>query len=266
VAKRESVAALRCSMVVAALAIGAVPSRAAPILETDGRMEINWSQLRLRFYGEAQISVTSSDDEALRNAERKAWQDGISFVSGAVREIFPRFNRDLEPDPAQLEQDAQAAAKAAVTSMTSVSTTYFADGSVRVLLDTPLGRTLVSPKQRFRQKVAVAPGSMHFTGVVIRLDRPVAPRARYRIVDEQDQTVFEASDMAEDAFRKGLMGRWYRKPGPAEIQDSVGRNPAALDVHVVADDVWRVSRAAWEQVLDGHRALLVNGMIAIALP
>jgi hypothetical protein len=83
---------------------------AAPVVETLDRLEINWSTLRIRFYGEA--SSLASQEEALKSAEKKAWQDGLAYIQGAVRDLNISTNERREASDEQITADAKEAAKA----------------------------------------------------------------------------------------------------------------------------------------------------------
>jgi hypothetical protein len=119
---------------------------------------------------------------------------------------------------------------------------------------------------RVRQREPATPCALEHTGIVLKTAKAMKPSARYQVVDESGETLFDVHEMAEEAYRKGLMGRWLKRPSSSELTESVGKNPAIVAAEPLGDGKLRVARVAWEQVVDGHRALLVNGTIAVVLP
>jgi hypothetical protein len=239
----------------------------APVTETQGRVEINWSNLRLRFYGESATAPgDGAGEDAQHSPEKRAWVDGLAQVGDVVRDLHTQVNGEFQSNKDQLAQDASAAARQASSAVTSYNTTYYGNGSVRVHLETALPRALASSSIRFRQKEAAAPQMTQYTGVVLELDKSIKPRATYQIVDEKGEVLFDVHDMSEGGYRKNLMGRWFRKPQPAELGDAVGKHPLKVDARANDDGRLVVARADWDSATDGHRALLVNGLVALALP
>jgi hypothetical protein len=239
----------------------------APVTETQGRVEINWSNLRLRFYGESAMAPgDGAGDDAQHSPEKRAWVDGLAQIGDVVRDLHTDANGAFQSNKDQLAQDAGAAARQASSAVTSYNTTYYGNGAVRVHLETSLPRALASSSIRFRQKEAAAPQMTQYTGVIVALDKSIKPRATYQIVDETGEVLFDVHDMAEGGYRKNLMGRWFRKPQPAELGEAVGKHPLKLDARANDDGRLVVARADWDAATDGHRALLVNGQVALALP
>lgn len=236
----------------------------ASVTETTGRMEINWSTLRIRFFGEAKPGVETM--EALRDAEKKAWQDGLTYANDAVRNLHIAANEAHVSDTEKLAAQARDAAKHVATSTFSYNTTYFHDGTVRVHLENHLARAIESSVIRFRQKESAETTAMQHSGVVFVAAKAMKPRAAYRVVDETGAVLFDVSDMAAEAYKKNLMGRWFKRPSPSELHDAVGASPLKVPASVAGDGVLTVSKADWDKALDGHKSLLVNGLIAVALP
>ncbi len=255
----------RGGLVCLALAAISAPARATPILETHDRMEINWSTLRIRFYGEA--AANGSEPDGFKTAEKKAWHEGLNYATDAVRNLNISTNEGVVTNPDKLAEDARQAAKQVATSTFSYNTTYFGDGSVRVHLENNLPRALETSGIRFRQKESSdQPAMTQYTGLVLRTDKTTKPRPIYQVVDEGGAVLFDVKDMAEDAYRKNLMGRWFKRPGAGELTEAVGKNPLTLAAATSADGKFTVNRAEWDKALEGHRSLLVNGQVAIALP
>ncbi len=235
-------------------------AHAAPVIESNARLEINWSTLRMRYYGEA---VSGSED--LKSAEKKAWRDGLNYANDVVRNLNIAANEPFSSNPEKLAEDAKIASHQVSVGTSSFSTTYFADGTVRVYLESPLPKALESSLIHFRQKEAPEPTMTEHTGIVLAPDQAVKPRPNYQITDEDGKILFDVRDMAQASYNRRLMGRWYRKPNSSELTDAVGKNPLNIPVRVT-DGKFLVQREIWEKAIEGHKSLLVSGIIAIALP
>ncbi len=245
------------------VAVFAGSAFAGQVVDATDRMEINWSTLKIRFYGEAVLN--DSDSDAYKSAERKAWHDGLTYASEAVRNLNVSVNEGLVASPDKLTEDARKAAKQVSTSTSSYNTTYFGDGHVRVHLESTLPKALETSGIRFRQKDPSEPAMTQFTGIVLKADKATKPKPIYQVVDESGAVVFDVKDMAEEAYRKNLMGRWFKRPTAGELGEAAGKNPVQLEAEV-QDGRFVVSRASWDKALEGHRSLLVNGLVVIALP
>lgn len=239
---------------------GASPAHSAPVTETRGRLEVNWATLRVRFYGEVQ-----PDADGLKTAEKRAWQDGLNYAMDAVRDLNVSANEPLVTDPERLAEDAREAARQVASSTYSYNTTYFGNGSVRVHLESSLPKALDTTSLRFRQREALEPTMLQRTGLVLEADQAAKPRPTYQVVDEAGNVLFDVKDMAANGYRKNLMGRWYRRPTASELKDAVGTNPLRLKAKVVGER-FVVNREEWDNATNGHQSLLVNGLLAIALP
>lgn len=239
---------------------------AASVVETTDRLEVNWSTLRVRFYGEATTGATDIAGDGLKSAEKRAWHDGLSYVSDAVRNLNISANEGYVASPEKLTEYAREAASQVSKATSSYNTTYFADGTVRVHLESVLPKALEAAGLRFRQKEALAPAMTQFTGVVLKTDKTVKPRALYQVVDETGAVLYDVHDMAEEAYKRNLMGRWFKRPSSGELAEAVGKNPLTLEAKALDGGKFQVRRDSWEKALEGHKALLVNGTVAVALP
>jgi hypothetical protein len=234
----------------------------SPVVDKSERMEVNWSTMRIRFFGQAKID----GDEDYKTVEKQAWAEGLSYVSDAVRDLNFSVQDAAAGDTEKLTEDARKAATQVSTSTSSYNTTYYGDGTVRVFLENSLSKAFVTTGLRFRQKEALTPSMIQYTGVVIKTSKAIKPRPTYQVIDEKGNVLFDVSDMAEEAYRKNLMGRWFKNPGASEVTKAVGSNPIYLEASAQDDGRLVVQRAQWDEKTAGHRALLVNGNIALALP
>lgn len=237
----------------------------SPIVESSDRLEINWAAQRIRFYGQGIVRTIDGSD-GYKGAEKRAWQDGLAYVSGAIKDLYQKTHQGTEVDNKLLVDLAGEAAHGVVTSTSSVKTVYSSDGGVRVYLENSLAKALAPKGLRFRQK-EINQGTMsQHTGLVLQFDKPLKPRVIYHVADEAGNVLFGPQDMAEEAFRKNLMGRWYRRPTPAELAEAVGKNPITVRATVAPNGQIIVSKEDWDKALEGHKSLLINGAIALAQP
>jgi hypothetical protein len=204
--------------------------------------------------------------DGYKGAEKRAWQDGLAYVSGAIKDLYQKTHHGTDIDNKLLGDLAGEAAHGVVTSTSSVRTVYSSEGGVRVYLENSLAKALAPKGLRFRQK-EINQGTMsQHTGLVLQFDKPMRPRVTYQVADVSGNILFGPQDMAEEAFRKNLMGRWYRRPSPTELAEAVGKNPLTIRASVASNGQIVVSKEEWDKALEGHKSLLINGAIALAQP
>lgn len=242
-----------------AFSVGLLVSQATmaqPLIERDDRIEVDWTHMKLRFYGEAFIS-----DSTFRSAEQSAWQDGIQYMKSQLKLLRNRHSGagDVNREAREKELLQQLSA-----STYSLNTIYYGNGKVRVQLENALTQALYPTDVGFKLlKPETFP--TRNSGVVIRIKGDMKPQAVYRVVNEQGQSVYEAMDVAKEAFDKQFMGAWYRNPSMQEMQPIVGSKPAVVEAQAVGDGVIRVKQAAWQQAAAGNENLFQRARVAIAL-
>ena len=237
---------------------------AAPLIEVDDRLEVNWSTLQLRFFGEAAVPAQA---DGYKTAEKEAWHEGVTYAAAAVRALNATLNEQPVGETAEgaVEGEVAKASKQLASAIHSVNTTYFADGTVRVQLESALAKALVTSGVRFRQHEAAETVQSEVTGIVLKSAASTKPKARYEVVDENGELLFGVHDLAQEAYKKNLMGRWFRRPTGDELTAAVGPSPVTIPA-TAKDGRFVVDRHTWDEALNGHRSLLVNGTIAVALP
>lgn len=237
---------------------------ATQVVEHLDRMEINWSTQKIRFYGES--GPKENLLKGVDGAEKRAWADGLAAIAGSVHDYGVSVFEDLSTNTEKVSGDAREASINVTKSVYSYNTLFFGDGTVRVFLESSLPKALTTSLIRFRQKESAPAHLMQKTGVVLRLNTSTRARPRYKVLDEAGVPLFEAGDMAEDGFNKNLMGRWFESPADSESAEFIGKNPIVVDASVDTKGNFVIPRATWESGIEGHKALLVNGLIAIILP
>ena len=223
------------------------PARANAVVDKGGRVEVDYSAQKIRFYGEATVKAEDGAD-GMKAAEKRARVDGMDYLTGSEgSKLLPFKPTDLR------------------TGTNSYVTNYYADGTVRVYLETSLSE--VAPKDLgFASKEKVDASASSSSGVVFSVDKKAKPAPIYQIVDESGAVLFQAKDMAEAAYREGLMGRWLQRPSEKDLAAAVGIKPARLALVSVAPGQFQVSRAVWDEVMKESRPHLVNGRVALLIP
>lgn len=229
---------------------------AQPLIERDDRLEMDWANMKLRFYGEAAVS-----DNTYRSSEQKAWQDGIQYIGSQLKHLRSRHAGPADGHRDSIENEVL---KQISSSTYSLNTIYYGNGKVRVQLENELTKALYPSEVAFKLlKPEEAP--TRNSGIVIRINGKMRPQAVFRVVNEQGQSVYEAMDVAKEAFDKQFMGAWYQNPSTQEMQGVVGANPAVIEAEAVGNGVIRVNQAVWQKAAGGNENLLQRAKVAIAL-
>lgn len=233
-------------------------AHAKPVVEKSDRIEMDWSAMKIRFYGEAQAP---NAQETFRGAEQRAWQDGIAYISMNLDKL--RDERVETLDGSRAEADRQAL-KTVTTSTYSVNTTYFSNGKIRVHLENALPRALDPGPVAFKSLTAEKAPTKN-SGLVLRVAGATRPSATYRVVTDQGQAVFEVRDVAKESFEKTFMGAWFQNPSAAELKAVVGSNPIYVDAQADGAGTFRVNQGQWTEALSGNESLLRAARVAVAI-
>jgi hypothetical protein len=215
---------------------------AAPYVERDGRYEINWSTGKVRFYG---VAKPEADDGDFRSAEQRAWANGLKAAEKNIPVLLSgRLGKVSQTSPDKLSKLA--------ASTTSVSTTYFGDQRVKVLLESPVHKitpqlTLASPNGAATATVPVSEsgresGSESY--VVVRLPKSAKPVAFVQILDDAGREMLSPGDVAKAANDGAGLSRWYRREIAADAFDK-SIQPAEIHAEYSAPGVLKVAASAW---------------------
>ena len=238
----------------------AVPASAAELVEQFDRFEINWSTLRLRYYGEAGGMSQASPPQSFRELEQGAWQEGLTYASRNLPDFYQQRIHGNR-------QQAAAAADRVTRSTYSYNTIYFADGSVRVMLENLLPRTLGDAGANFSRTATPATDHLDRTGVIVRVKGASKPSAIYQLVGEGDgRVLFSIKDVAEEAFRQNLMGRWFRQDAKSQqLREVVGEGAIELAATFVDNGIFAVNPDEWQAAVSGYEELLQASRVALIL-
>jgi hypothetical protein len=226
-------------------------AEAAPLTETQGQLELNWSTMLVRFTGQAQ--PTPEDGASFKPTERRAWQDALATVG-------PQFS-SLKGSLPGLRDDAADLVR---STSWSKNTTYFSDGQVRVLLENAL------PKIFANEAIGTAPlaeaKDLPATGVILSVTKSARPVAAWTLRDQTGREVFGPKMVSRNSWEQTLMGRWFRRPGRREIEAHVGAQPVSIDVVPGSGpgELVLVSNLAEEQE-NTVRYLMATGRVVLAV-
>jgi hypothetical protein len=248
-----------------AILVFATHGFSAPIIEKNERVEINWTKLRLGFYGFAKPGPLQSRED-LKLMEKKAWKDGISYISKKSREIYLSTFEEVDFTVKQLAEYSQDVSQGIAQSTMSTNTVYYPGGGVQVVLESGLTNLFSSRGLKFAQRESGILGSTHYSGIYIKLNKRTNPRVFYRIISEEGKLLFDYRSIAQESFSKVLSGRWLSAPQEHEIEDLIGTQPIVLEASVVKDGLFQVMRMDWENALLGHKGLLSSGNILFGMP
>lgn len=224
---------------------------AQPVIENFDRFEMNWSNMRIRYYGE---SPSDPKQGGYEPAEKDAVSKGLLYALTTVPKI--REEKGLKADVPGVAEN--------VTKLSYVfNTVYFSDGRVRTELNSSLAAALDFGMTKFAAESPTAPAS-EASGIVLELGATKSPFVVQEIKTKAGDSAYAASDIAKDAYKKQLTGRWFYANSP-ELRDFVGANPIKIAAevqngHIVVDkEEWNRARVSNERLLQEAKVAYVLG-------
>jgi hypothetical protein len=219
----------------------------ANLVERDGRYEVNWSTGKIRFYG---VGKVAADDSNYRSAEQRAWADGLKAAESDLPVVMKGKlgTRDL------VSLDKLSKLMAATT---SVSTTYFGDERVKVLLEAPIEK--VSEQLVGGSPAGSANTSNSSESLVFKLPKGAKPSVVVKIVDEQGHELLPAGQLAASIQKGGPVPRWFRtaaEPSASKPITEVTATSLERGVVKVAAGQWKPTYAA--AIINGSAAFVVE--------
>jgi hypothetical protein len=234
------------------------PAFAEGLSDQHDRIVIDWGNLTVRYFGQAEPASQNEDFNALA---LRARQDSHDYLM----QNLPEINRfaNLEMDPS-LATDAAYIAKR----QKSLNTTYFSSGRVQIDMEIPLTSVLKPKAVRFSElNQHVKPSEVAKTaGLILELDQHQKPSATYTLVDEAGEVLVSPEDVTADNFSKNLMGRWYRSPSKTDLIASVGSHPIRFKAKVLSPDRYQIERESWQEVQERALKAFSLAKIAIIVP
>jgi hypothetical protein len=225
---------------------------AQPVTEQIDRFELNYSTMRIRFYGEATVDFAAKGFEG---AEKVAVDDGLVYVLSALAKV--RAEKGLN-------EEASAALASELTRSAYVyNTTYFTDGRVRVELDSSLSRALDAGVNDFASEEPSAEPS-EGSAVVVQISGLKTPLLQTEIRSTDGELLFSPKNVAKSAYRKQLSGRWFYK-NSGELKSYAGPKPVEINAVAEGDKTLIVTKDSWTRLKAEHPRLLEEAKLAFVI-
>ncbi len=239
--------------------------RADPVVQQIDRLELDWGNLKVRFFGTYKPE-SGSESLAYADIEKRAVSEGLVYAQDKLTEIH-RDALKRQGVSSELADRSAVQAGEAVTHYTyPYQTSFFNDGSVRVSLESNLAKALARRDGNFAKDALEKRKEPRFSGLILRLDKAIKPVARYQVVDQSGIHLFGVESMTREAYEKNLMGHWLVEPQREELMKYVGAKPVSIQVKVIGEDRFMVQKGAWTDALQDSGLLLGEGRIALVLP
>lgn len=223
---------------------------AQPVVETFDRFEMNWSTMRLRYFGESAVGKT------LDVAEKEATDQGLLYALANVPKI--RSEKGVSVD------NAGDIANAVSKQSWAYNTVYFSDGKVRVELESSLALALDPGRHPYNPKAnESSEGGGSASSVVVEVAGLSSPTLINEIVDNSGEVAYSSSDVSPEAYRKSLTGRWFY-PNTPELKSFVGREPVRVK-GTYANGRVVVDKAAWVSARQNASKSLSDGRVAFVI-
>lgn len=227
-------------------------AQSMPVTEVIDRVELNWSTMRIRFYGEAAPTSGQVDYD---QAEKVATEEGLLYALQALPKI--RSEKGLG-SPVDNRIAAELTRQTYIT-----NTTYFPDGRVQVDLEGNLPKALEPTDASFGLDEPQSEPSQA-TVIVLNLTQNAQPSLSPEIITDSGETLYSMRQIAQSAFRKNMTGRWYYQKS-FELKSYSGANPVVLDA-VPQGTRFVVDRAQWQKIASEHPRVIEEARIVFALP
>jgi hypothetical protein len=228
-------------------------SNAQPVIEQIDRFELNYSTMRIRYYGEATVDFS---EKGFEGAEKVATEDGLVYVLSALGKI--RAQKGLN------EASSAAIANELTKSSYVFNTTYFTDGRVRVELDSSLPKALDIGASEFASEDPQS-GPSEGSAIVVRISGLKTPFWQTEIRSVDGELLFSPKDVAKSAYRKQLLGRWFFK-NSGELKSYAGPKPIEIDAVAEGDRTLVVTKNSWTKLKTEHPRLLEDAKLAFVIP
>ncbi len=228
-------------------------ANAQPVTEQIDRFELNYSTMRLRFYGEATVDFAQKGFEG---AEKIATEDGLVYALAALAKVRAQKG---------LSEEASAALATELTKTAYVfNTTYFTDGRVRVELDSSLPKAMDPGVKDFLGEDPAAQPS-EGSAVVVQISGLKTPFLQTEIRSTDGELLYSPKDIAKSAYKKQMTGRWFFK-NSGELKSYVGAKPVEIDAVAEGDKTLIVTKESWTKLKTEHPRLLEEAKLAFVIP
>ncbi|WP_141736581.1 hypothetical protein [Oligoflexus tunisiensis] len=226
--------------------------QAQPVTEQIDRFELNYSTMRIRFYGEATVDFA---EKGFEGAEKVAVEDGLMYVLSALSKARAQKG---------LNEEASAALASELTRSAYVyNTTYFTDGRVRVELDSSLSRAMDFGVSEFASEEPKSEPS-EGSAIVVQISGLKVPLLQTEIRSTDGELLFSPKDVARSAYKKQLAGRWFFK-NSGELKSYAGPKPIEINAVAEGDKTLIVTKDSWSKLKADHPRLLEEAKLAFVI-
>jgi hypothetical protein len=229
---------------------GALELSAQPVVESFDRFEMNWSTMRMRYFGE------SAPGKNLDIAEKEATDQGLLYALANVPKVRGEKGVSVE----NAENIAHAVSKQSYV----FNTIYFSNGKVRVEMESSLALALDPGRKPYVSPSEAEGDGASGSGVVIEVKGVKTPLVVGEIHDSSGDLVYSSQDVSPDAYRKQLVGRWFYQ-NSSELKNFAGAEPLRVEAEY-RDGKFIVDKNAWNEVRKSTPKLLNDGRVAFVLP
>ena len=224
---------------------------AQPVVETFDRFEMNWSTMRLRYFGD------SASAKSLDVAEKEAIDQGLLYALANVPKI--RSEKGVSVD------NANDIAAAVSKQSYAYNTIYFSSGKVRVELESSLALALDPGRQPFAPKAEEASGvTADRNSVVVEVSGLTSPTLIKEIYNDSGELAYNSADVSPEAYRKTLTGRWFYMNSP-ELKNFVGVEPVQVKA-TLQNGTLVVNSVAWEEARRKAPKSFADGRVVFVIP
>lgn len=222
---------------------------AQPVVETFDRFEMNWTTMRLRYFGESALAKNFDV------AEKEATDQGLLYALANVPKI-----RDEKGAPSD---NAGAVANAVSKQSFAYNTVYFSNGRVRVELESSLALALDPGRQPFNPKPFEPSEGSGASPVIIEVSGLSSPALIKEVVDSSGEVAYSSGDVTPEVYRKNLTGRWFY-PNSYELKAFSGADPLKVKGSFQNGKVV-VERSAWDEARKNAPKAFADGRVAFVL-
>ncbi len=223
---------------------------AAPVIESFDRFELNWTSMKIRFYGE---STVASSNKGYSEAEKAAIEDGILYALTSLTNV--RAEKGLGQGYKNLPND--------FTKQSYLfNTSYYADGRVRTEMESSLVKALDLGGQNYLAEDQQSQPT-DATAVLVNVRGLKGPRMLSGIYSTDGELLHDSGGVMKASYRKNALGKWfYRNSG--ELKAFSGANASTIEGQYSGGRLL-VNKADWDNVKKTHQKLLEESKVAFIL-
>ena len=243
------------------------------VIEKYQRFEIDWTNLKIRSFGEAK---PTKEGEEYSQLQTLALEEGL----GHLGSHFPTYIREAvlrdSPELAPHKQFANAGFHLARRTY-YYSTEIHHDRKVRLLLESSLPAAFKKTELLQSKTNSPNPGNFQTRAtnheeerqhpkLLFVMDKDTRPMPFYVIRNTEGQVVLSQKEIDDTEYAGNLMGRWYRQSKDQSFKKRFGSNPIMLDLKTLSIGEYQVDSTKWSELIKTHGSIRKSSRIALLLP